>query len=403
MMNTYIVDCIMGSGKSSAAINYINGSQPDQKFLVITPYLDEIKRYKQMCNKKHFKEPTYNKSSKLDNIKELLRQGENVVSTHALFHKFDQELINSCETLGYTLIMDEVTDVVEEYSITNDDISNLLQNYCTLDESTGKIIWREECQGYEGKFSDIKNMCNTGSVVLARGRMLLWLFPVEVFNAFENVFILTYMFHAQIQRYYYDYCKIPYKYLYIKGNTYETYEFTDVKGGTHEHDYNNLINIVDHNKLNIIGKDKYALSKGWYEHNTKTAIMKQLQNNTCNFFKHIVDCGAKDVLWTTFKDYKPQLSGKGYTKGFLPINARATNLYKDRKVLAYLVNIFFNPMIKGFFQDHNVVIDEDGYALSEMLQWIWRSAIREGNEIWIYIPSARMRDLLRTWINDKKN
>ena len=394
----FIADCIMGSGKSSAAINYINNSSDDKKFLVITPYLDEIKRYKEMCHKKRFKEPTYNNGTKLDNIRELLRKGENIVSTHALFHKFDEDLVSVCETLGYTLIMDEVTEVVEEYKITNDDIDNLLNNYCNFDKSTGKITWRDECQDYEGKFSDIKSMCNSGSVVLARNHMLLWLFPVEVFDAFEEIYILTYMFNAQIQRYYYDYCKVPYEYVYISGDSLSTYAFSETPVKYSGYDYSKLINIIDHKKLNIIGKERSNLSKTWYLNNSKTAVMKQLQKNLQNYFRNIVDGAAKDVLWTTFKDYKTQLSGKGYTKGFLAINARATNLYKDRKNLAYTVNVFFNPMIKGFFQDHNVTVDEEGYALSEMLQWIWRSAIRDGQEIWIYIPSRRMRELLQNWI-----
>lgn len=398
-IKTYVVDCLMGSGKSSAAINYINQSDPSRKFLVITPYLDEIKRYRQMCPGRHFKEPVYDSGSKLDNIRELLRQGENVVSTHALFHKFDKEMISSCETLGYTLIMDEVTDVVEEYQITADDIDNLLTTYCDLNPDTGQMIWREEHQGYVGKFSDIKDMCNTGSVVLARHHMLLWLFPVEVFNAFEEVYILTYMFSAQVQRYYYDYCRVPYKYLYVAGNSPETYRFTNEPAGNTHYNFSELLNILDHYKLNIIGKDAFALSKNWYINNDKTAIMKQLQNNVWNYFSNIIGCKSKDALWATFKDFKSQLSGKGYTKGFLPINARATNLYRERTVLAYLVNVFLNPMVKGFFHDHGVEVDEDGYALSEMLQWIWRSAIRDGREIWLYIPSSRMRELLTEWIN----
>lgn len=396
----YIVDCIMGSGKSSAAINFINQSPPDKKFLVITPYLDEIKRYKQMCgNKHHFKEPVYDGGTKLDNIRELLKQGENVVSTHSLFHRFDHELISNCETLGYTLIMDEVTDVVEEYPITNDDIINLLNNYCYLEESTGRVVWKEECQDYVGKFSDIKDMCNAGSVVLVRNHMLLWLFPIEVFNAFDEVYILTYMFKSQIQSYYYDYCNVGYQYLYVGGDSINNYCFTESSTHHNKYDYSKLIHILHHSKLNIIGKDKYALSKTWYVNNSKTAIMKQLKNNVLNFFHNIISCGSKDVLWCTFKDYKSQLSGKGYTKSFLPVNARATNLYKERTALSYLVNIYFNPMIKGFFQDHNVDVDEDGYALSEMLQWIWRSAIRDGKEIWVYIPSSRMRGLLQWWID----
>ena len=35
-----------------------------------------------------------------------------------------------------------------------------------------------------------------------------------------------------------------------------------------------------------------------------------------------------------------------------------------------------------------------------MLQWIWRSAIRDGKPINAYIPSKRMRELLINWMND---
>ena len=56
---------------------------------------------------------------------------------------------------------------------------------------------------------------------------------------------------------------------------------------------------------------------------------------------------------------------------------------------------------KNFFLQHGIAVDEDGYALSEMLQFIWRSAIRDGKEIWIYVPSIRMRGLLERWIDEK--
>jgi len=47
-----------------------------------------------------------------------------------------------------------------------------------------------------------------------------------------------------------------------------------------------------------------------------------------------------------------------------------------------------------------VDVREDEAALSTMVQWIWRSAIRDGEEVWIYIPSKRMRSLLIAWIRD---
>ena len=67
--------------------------------------------------------------------------------------------------------------------------------------------------------------------------------------------------------------------------------------------------------------------------------------------------------------------------------------YKEKKLL-------WNEYFKDFFRYHNVEINTNQYALSEMLQWIWRSAIRDGKEIWIYIPSRRMRELLQNWIQE---
>ena len=106
------------------------------------------------------------------------------------------------------------------------------------------------------------------------------------------------------------------------------------------------------------------------------------------------------LLWTTYKDYKDICKGKGYTKGFIPLNSRATNQYSHKKNCAYVVNRYLNPFYKAFFDQRNIKIDEDRYALSEMLQWIWRSAIRNGEEINLYIPSVRMRRLLIDFLNE---
>jgi len=38
------------------------------------------------------------------------------------------------------------------------------------------------------------------------------------------------------------------------------------------------------------------------------------------------------------------------------------------------------------------------FATSELLQWIRRSAIRNGQIVNLYIPSSRMRKLLTAWL-----
>ena len=54
----------------------------------------------------------------------------------------------------------------------------------------------------------------------------------------------------------------------------------------------------------------------------------------------------------------------------------------------------------AFFARKDITIDVDKFALSEMLQWIWRSAIRDGRAINVYIPSHRMRELFLGWIDE---
>ena len=405
--NIYIVDEIMGRGKTSAAINYINHSSDDEHFLVITPYKDEITRYIGECKEKRFVQPRYTDNdrkyySKLDSIKEQIRSGKNIVSTHALFQKFDNEVIDLCKELNYTLIMDEVADVVDNYELSEDDFK-LLQdgNRIIVNEETGEITWIDDSYGngdYEARFEDIRNLCNLGSLCYYGGRLFIWLFPIEVFKAFSNVYIMTYMFNAQIQRYYYDYYGLKYKYIHICGHRIEDYRFSDTEDTVKEHiDYSSLIHVLDNDKLNSIGDYRTNLSSTWYSKNSNTLIMRKLKNNTYNFYRHITGSKQSEFYWCTFKDYERQLSSKGFMSRFLPIN---TNSFKNCVNVAYLVNRYLNPVVKNFFKSRNVEVDEDGYALSEMLQFIWRSAIREYREINVYIPSSRMRDLLLIWIKE---
>ena len=87
-----IVDAICGEGKSTSLINYINNKENcNKKFLYITPFLSEIERIKQECPNKNFKSPECNKGAKIYDIKRLLSKGENIVSSHALFKKFDED------------------------------------------------------------------------------------------------------------------------------------------------------------------------------------------------------------------------------------------------------------------------------------------------------------------------
>lgn len=396
-----VVDCIMGSGKTSAAINFMNSSPKEKKFMFITPYLSEVQRIIDACPKLHFQEPKAI-GSKLNGIKQLVQSKKNIVSTHALFKHFDTEIIRLLKKRDYILIMDEVADVVEQYEMCTADFRAMSSEMIDIAQDTGRLIWRKGKQHYSDKFKTERNLCSIGSLYNYADSGLMWVLPIEIFHAFKDIYILTYMFEAQVQKYYYDFHGIPYKQLYIKGDSIENYTFTDKKDESNEKtlDYRQLIHILSNNKLNAIGEKQYALSKNWYIRNSGTEQMRHLKNNLINYFKNIRNSKQKENLWTTFLAYKGELAGGGYAKSFAPLNTRGSNSYRTRTVVAYPLNRYMNASVKNFFSQYGIMVDDDQFALSEMLQFIWRSAIRDGHEIWCYIPSRRMRGLLQQWIKE---
>lgn len=381
----------MGSGKTEFAINKIK-SEPYNKFVYITPYLDEIKRVKDAThNHNRMYEPIYKNSSKQENLHKLLREGKNICSTHALFQRSNNITREALKANNYILILDEVMDVIEELGdFTKDDLDTILsKNLAYIEDDY--LLWNEDNLDWDGRYSDIKNMALNRNLICINGRLLYWNFPVDIFNYFSEVYILTYMFDCQIQRYYYDYHGIEFEKYQIDNG--KIVKYTEGRENDRIKEIGKLINIYD-GKLNSVGDDKYSLSLSWFDKDDGT-LQGILKNNIYNWFNNVNrKVGAKYRLWTTFKDYKNKISGKGYTNRFISLNIRATNEYRHTYILAYCTNRFIKPTMVQFFSNRNVSLNQEQYALSEMLQWIWRSRIREGQEIHIYIPSKRMRELL---------
>jgi hypothetical protein len=396
----FIVDALMGTGKTCAAINHINSSSESEKFLYITPYLTEVERVIDACKDKQFRQPQPY-GTKINGIKYLLENGCNIASTHQLFMHFDEEIMDMLYDQHYTLIMDEVADVVDNYDITTHDLQNILEKYARINKS-GLLEWH--AVDYDGRFSDYKTLCDLESLGIYEDQAALWLFPVSTFKAFKNIYILTYLFNAQTQKYYYDYFGVKYQNIYVKGNSMDKYEFTtnsDERNNVQYPNYKRLIRIIDNEKLNSIGDLPNSLSKGWYKRNDKVnGKIDQLKKNTNNYFKNYAHAKSNSCIWTTFKKWENGVGGKGYMRSFVSCNMRATNKYKDRTAVAYLINKYLNPYVKNFFIQHGVEVDEDAFALSELLQFLFRSAIREGKPIDLYLPSSRMRNLLNNWLDE---
>jgi hypothetical protein len=191
---------------------------------------------------------------------------------------------------------------------------------------------------------------------------------------------------------------IHYQYKYVSYDG-STYRFCDRKSCVPGYVYNvwDYVDILEHSKLNDIGEGKYSLSESWFS--KSGSDVEQLKNNLVNYFQHIASSDSVDRLWGCYCSAMGALRGKGYAKRFLAFNSRSTNKYANTTALAYCSNVFMNVGQKLYYQQNGAVVDDDAYALSTMVQWVWRSAIRNGGHIQIYIPSERMRTLFCDWLD----
>lgn len=399
MTEITVVDSVMGSGKTQWAIQMMNEASPLECFVFVTPFLSEVERIKTSTTERHFVEPTiYNGTTKLTDLKRLLASNRNIVTTHELFSRADEEVIELIEQGGYTLILDEVMDIVESVQIGNADIRRLLRNGdIEIEEEKGAVRWTGDPDD-NSRYRDIRELAQAGNLYLFREKFMVWAFPPQVFRAFGKAVILTYLFKCQMQRYYFTMYDFQYDYKGVEkvGERYELCEY-DVRREKRQ-ELRGLINVHEGN-LNEIGKGKYALSMSKLQ-NYDVDILDQIRKNTANFFKHYADnAKMNDVYISTLKETEKYLAPRGFKSCFIAHNIRATNEYADRRAVAYLLNRFMNKNKLTFFQENGVSVNEELYALSELVQWLWRSRLRNGQVIDAYIPSERMRDLLDKWAN----
>lgn len=390
-----VVDARMGRGKSSAAIRYMNRYKGTKRFLYITPYLNEVDRICEQCD---FDQSDSDHMSKSAELKIHLRSGRNIAATHSLFYLMDEEALELVRSQNYSLIIDESIQVIERLNVTDKDFALIVEQL--TEEENGILRWKDK--DYTGRFTDYKEMADAQSLCRLDNALLNVMNP-SLLRSFDEVFMLTYLFDGQYQKAYLEFFGFEYRIVGVEQDQ-DGYFFSNEPDSPPPLDYRTLINIIDNDKMNKPGAGRYALSKSWFsKRGYDNADIRALRNNLKRFFQNIPDGDANTRLWTTFKDDQNKLvdvrSGR-FRKNFLQVGARATNEYRNRTDIAYMVNRFVDPNLIKFFAEKDIKLDADNFALSEMLQWIWRSAIRDGKPINLYIPSKRMRELLINWINN---
>jgi hypothetical protein len=334
----------------------------------------------------------------------------------------DRELYAKLQAQGHELIIDEVLETVTIYKGLNHEDLQMLQDqgYVSVDPLTWRLRWSEDHKDYAGEFVPIKNLCETGSLVVFRDKTFIWEFPSEFLRCFSNVTVATYMFDASPFRAYLKAEGFTFNRVSVDGNLtapsvvpWETVKPIEaaLKARLRE-----LVTVYE-GPANDIGRESshsHPFSSGWLGRQSSTVLQK-VKASTSNIFLEWAKAPSNGVAWTTIKDHHSALRGRGYARskdpkshpetkeggayGFLAWNAQATNAYCGVEAMAYLVNVYYHPTVAAYFEALGVNVSQDLYALSALLQWVWRSRIRKTQPVKLYIPSERMRDLFTPWLN----
>lgn len=261
-----------------------------------------------------------------------------------------------------------------------------------------------------------------------------WASTCQAIAYAKEVYILTYMFEYQDLRYYLELNGIPYEYGGVHHGEDGSYRFCSLEAATtpaYVPSIKEKVNVyygkgtrddfLRFNKYQLPKESKTApqsrffLSCGWFSKHQDVASTDIKRLLKTYFMSRFRDVPSSRKCWSTFEkakvctsDYSTSATEKGarallsdkmYRAHFIPFNMRASNNYRHKDVLAYLANIFPHPDKKNYIQRNGIEYNDDGYAISIMVQWVWRSAIRCGEPITIWIPSERMRTIFEAWLD----
>lgn len=412
-----IIDGVCGSGKTTGIMKQMK-KERYKKFIYFTPTIRECHRIagtkakskkdnsprrtkageliydlpsEYNCSELEFKHPIdKGRGQKSASFIELVKARENIVSSHKMFTQLGVDTQELISQMSYVAILDEVVDPIEKYSMPATNKKEMFElKYVYLDEDGVTLRWNYDKYPERRKpgdnFYKEQKLADSGNLIKINDTVILWEMSLELFNSFSEVYILTYQFKGSMLEWFFKAKGINYE---IQNKTPKTLR------------YGNLINIIEDDKMNAIGDGWGALSVTGTK-NLEEGTLKELKNNLRKLRKNYwAKGGVRTRMFTCVKSAQKTLAVDGWKTAHVVHNIRGSNEYRHVVNCAYLFNVFLSPEHRQYFTKLGVEIDEETYALNSLLQWLFRSQLRDRKPVNIYIPSRRMRKLLKEWCNE---
>lgn len=403
-----VLDKIMGSGKTTAILKWCE-ENPNTAFLYVTPLLSESeKRVVGACVEAKFIAPnTEEFETKGEHLLDLLQSGVNISITHALYSSLKETHLQWITLNKYTIILDEEVSFIEPFTSTyNKQDFNYLRSLKQIEVAEdGKLVWLNDDIDNGAKYAKLANMCRLGMIYQAKRseNMFVTQLPMGLIHSANRVILLTYLFKGSILS----------SFLQLKG--IQVVDFKDVE--VKEVSKKSLIPLIEYvGEKQVKDWAGESLSSSWYGKKTQKELTKL--SNSIRYVGDANKAKSTDLVWCVpstlvnpIRKDANKVNPKGYSAGsgeideegiaqgcFLACTARATNAYRDRSVLVHAYNRFPHVSVSSFLQDYGVDVDNNQFALSELVQFVWRSQIRDGKPIKICILSKRMRSLFQNWL-----
>lgn len=410
-----VIDALCGAGKTTYIFDHMRNNS-NKKWIFVSPYLNEVGgddgggRIQSELPELRFFSPKSN-PSKSESFLRLVKRGNNIAITHKLFIGFTLEVAKAIREQGYHLIIDETIDLVNFYDdVLGADVKILIKANLLLVGDNGMLEWNyKEYPEYNGRDRKIKDLCDVGSLWLYGEDVIIQRVPPACIQACESVTILTYMFEGSLMHSWLHLNGIPYSKIYPD----KLRTSKELKESIRDR-----LNIIEPSKTILdIQVDSQGLpidscfSLSWYN-NSKAITLESVKKSVELTLKKNMLKGG--VFWTTFVDYQSIMSGVGYSRSrrvpwmdtprspFLSKNTRASNEYRDCVSCLYMVNVYPNTSIEHHLKQFGIIVDRDKYALSEMVQFLFRGSVRMGEDMDILVLSNRMRTLLEEWLNNEE-
>jgi hypothetical protein len=394
-----IKDYPCGSGKTTSMIKSF---KQKEKYLVILPYLSEVDRIIEDANHVSFVEPTTEdniQNTKTESLKELLLTGQNVATTHSMYERL-VPFVEEGLLEDYNIIIDEVPEVVQPVSTKSK--TSIQEFYVSRGflkvEDNGLVLatdkWREKREEVADTLSTkILSHAETGCLYLLGEHMFIWAMPSKLLNAGKSVTILTYKAEGSLLVSYISKLALPY---FIQSDKFKEEAFREQAS--------QLIHLQNIPSISKLKLSHTAQQEGMRSSKYYSQLSGGLKNLRARPLKGL---DLSNVLLTCKKDAWIKDNGKAgvFAKGsrmfentnWIANTTRGTNEYAHCSHLIYLYDQHINPLV-GRWLNNNTKHFDDAYALTELIQWVWRSRIRRAEPVTLYLPAPRMRSIFIDWL-----